>query len=76
MNISVDAQYRRQISELWYQWKRSQQPPKQPGEFRLNEFVVEPPMHGPDAHNRLNFALAPEDFLGLLKASHIPYTVN
>jgi hypothetical protein len=76
MNISVDARYRRQISELWFQWERSKLPPKQPGEFRLDPPVIEPPMHGPDAHNLLHFSRAPDDFLRLLKANHIPYTVN
>lgn len=75
MNISVDASYRRQVSELWYQWQRSQLPPKQPGELRL-DILADPPMHGPDARNLLNFARAPEDFMRLLKANRIPYAVN
>jgi hypothetical protein len=76
MNVSVDASYRRQISELWYQYQRGLLPPKQPGELRIDPPVVEPPMHGPDARNLLNFARAPEDFIRLLQQNRIPYTVN
>jgi hypothetical protein len=73
MNLSVDASFRRQISELWMQYQRGLLPPKQPGEVRIDIFV-EPPMRGPDAHNLLNFARAPEDFVRLLKQNRIPHT--
>jgi hypothetical protein len=73
MNVLVDATYRRHISELWMQYQRGLFPPKQPGEVRI---LVEPPMHGPDARNLLNFFGAPEDFVRLLKQNRIPHTVN
>jgi len=76
MNVSVDASYRSQISELWYQYKRGLLPPKQPGELRIDPPVVEPPMHGPDVRNLLTFAQAPEDFIRLLKQNRIPHTIN
>jgi hypothetical protein len=75
MNISVDARYRRQIAELWNEWQRTQLPPKRPGEFRL-DILCEPPMHGPDERNLLNFVRAPEDFVQILKDNHIPYKAN
>jgi hypothetical protein len=75
MNVSVDATYRRQVSDLWLQYQRELLPPKRPGEVRIDIFI-EPPMHGPDALNRLNFALAPDDFVRLLRKNRIPYTVN
>jgi hypothetical protein len=75
MNLSVDASYRRQVSELWYQWQRSQRPAKQPGEFRLDIFV-DPPMHGPDARNQVTFVRVPEELLRVLKENRVPYTVH
>jgi hypothetical protein len=66
MNISVDASHRWQVSELWRQYQSG----------LGKRIFFEPPMHGPDAQNLLNFVLAPEDFVRLLEKNRIPYTVN
>jgi hypothetical protein len=76
MNVSVDAIYRLRISELWFQYQRSLLLPKRLGQFRIDPPVIEPPMHGPDACNLLNFTRAPQDFVRLLEQNRIPYTVN
>lgn len=75
MYVLVDASYRRQIADLWSQYQRGLLPPKRPGQLRIDLFP-EPPMHGPDTRNLLNFPSAPEDFVRLLRQNRIPYTVN
>jgi hypothetical protein len=75
MNVSIDASYRRQVSDLWLQYQRGTLLPKRPGEPRI-DILVEPPMHGPDAHNRLSFVRVSDDFVRLLKQNRIPYTVS
>ena len=76
MNVSVDASYRYQISELWYQYQRGLLPPKKPGEFRIDPPVIVPPICGPDTLNLVTFARAPDDFVRLLEQNRIPYAVN
>jgi hypothetical protein len=70
MNVSVDANDRHQVLELWKQYQLSR---KQPGDLFI---FADPPMRGPDDRNLAHFFSVPEDFAQLLDESDIPYTAR
>jgi hypothetical protein len=71
MNISLEASYERRFRDLWAEYQRNL--PGRPGQFRI---IVDPPMAGPDANGDVTFCRVPDEFLGPLKKSRLPYRMN
>jgi hypothetical protein len=75
VNVSIDANHRRQFSDLWNEYKLGLLPPKKPGRIRI-DVTPEPAMQGPDTRNMVTYIGVPREFLPLLKTAHIPYEEN